>query len=241
MMRNSTLTTIAPTGTISILSACSSGIEPLFALSFTRRNILEIGKTEMVEFNLAFSRALARRIKKRKLRGSILEKVAQTGSCQEVEGVPSDLARIFVTSHDISFKWHVAMQAAWQKHVDSAVSKTINLPQTSTVEDVYQAYLTAYESGCMGVTIYRDKSREQQVLNLGQVLKEEIGETALRESAVSDSGNGERKEKEVLVSKHNVVVTNGDSGICPECRTSMVFHEGCVSCPNCSFSVCSVG
>lgn len=243
-MRNSTVTTIAPTGTISILASCSSGIEPVFALSFTRRNVLEIGKTEMVEFNAAFSRQLARRIKDRKRRERILDEVSKTGSCQQVSEVPSDLVKVFVTSHDISWKWHVRMQAGWQKHVDSAVSKTINLPSTATVEDVKQAYLSADESGCMGITIYRDRSRERQVLHLGRGLPTPVSldgavvsETAHKASL--QQGNGRRKTQDEP-HWHRYVVTNGDSSICPECRTPMVFHEGCATCPNCSYSFCNV-
>jgi len=242
-MRNSTVTTIAPTGTISILASCSSGIEPVFALSFTRRNVLEIGKTEMVEFNSAFSRQLSRRIKNRERRERIFTEVSKTGGCQQVSGVPADLAKVFATSHDISWKWHVRMQAGWQKHVDSAVSKTINLPSTSTVEDVKQAYLFADESGCMGITIYRDRSRERQVLHLGQGLLAPVsldgaGVSETSPKASLQQGNGSRKTKDKF-HRHRYVVTNGDSSICPECRTPMVFHEGCATCPNCSYSFCS--
>ena len=244
-IRNSTITTIAPTGTISILASCSSGIEPLFALSYTRRNILEIGKTEMVEFNAAFSRALSRRVRQRPVFNRILDEVSRTGGCQGVSGVPLDLAKVFVTSHDISYGWHVRMQAAWQHHVDSAVSKTINLPSSATVEDVYQAYLSAYESGCMGITIYRDRSRDQQVLHLGQgtAASETVDTVAASKAMVAaadsfPSGNGHREGGNGGVS-HHYVVTNGDSGLCPECKTPMVFHEGCATCPNCSYSFCS--
>lgn len=227
-MRNSTITTIAPTGTISILASCSSGIEPIFALSFTRSNILDIGKTELVEFNGQFRRELVELIKNRKKYGQILEEVARTGSCQQVEEIPDELKRIFVTSHDIDWKWHIKMQAAWQRHIDSAVSKTINLKENATIDDVKQAYLMAYDTGCMGITIYRDKSKKQQVLNLGRApfLK------------TNREGDGEKRKKQ---HKHSYVVFNGEEGVCPYCRTPMAFQGGCASCPSCSYSYCSAG
>ena len=233
-MRNSTVTTIAPTGTISILASCSSGIEPIFALSFTRRNILDIGKTELTEFNAEFKRQLANRVRSRKRRERILSEVAQTGSCQDIDGVPDDLQRIFATSHDIRWKWHVKMQAAWQRYFDSAVSKTINLPETATVEDVRRAYLMAYDTGCMGITIYRDKSRSQQVLNLGKVSSGGSSEVV---ELVDGEVNGEVRQE---LHEHRYVVVNGDEGICPDCRTPMVFQDGCATCPNCSYSYCNV-
>ncbi|OGY21140.1 MAG: ribonucleoside-diphosphate reductase, adenosylcobalamin-dependent [Candidatus Chisholmbacteria bacterium RIFCSPLOWO2_01_FULL_49_14] len=245
-MRNSTLTTIAPTGTISILASCSSGIEPIFALSFTRRNILDIGKTELVEYNDEFSRQLRLRIRNRKRYQAILQEVARLGTCQTLDEVPKDLKRIFVTSHDISWEWHVRMQAVWQGSVDSAVSKTINLPSSATVADVAQAYREAYETGCMGITIYRDHSRSQQVLNLGQPVSAE-GNVRLAEPLIQDSslkifpngegnGNGHTKDQNA-----QMVVSNGDEGLCPECHSILVFQDGCSSCPNCSYSYCSVG
>lgn len=228
-MRNSTITTIAPTGTISILAACSSGIEPHFALAFTRRNILDIGRTALPEFNAEFRRRLAATVRNRKQRQEILEAVAQRGSCQGVAGVPAELERVFVTSHDISWKWHVRMQAAWQAHIDSAVSKTINLPVGAAVADVRDAYRTAYKTGCMGITIYRDKSRVQQVLNLGN------GAVIADDETSHPLGNGERRQTHT----HRYLIINGEEGICPECQSTMMFQDGCATCPNCAYSYCS--
>lgn len=243
VMRNSTVTTIAPTGTISILASCSSGIEPIFALSFTRRNILEIGKTELIEYNAEFQRQLHARVRNRKHYQVILQEVARLGTCQPLNEVPHDLKRIFVTSHDISWEWHVRMQAAWQESIDSAVSKTVNLPVTATVTDVGDAYREAYNTGCMGITIYRDRSRNQQVLNLG-LSTAPNGDMRPKVSLGADfpqgilsngeeNGNGRRTHHD-----HEMVVSNGDEGVCPECHTTMVFQDGCATCPQCAYSYC---
>jgi len=161
-MRNATTTTIAPTGTISIISGCSSGIEPLFAVSFVRR-VLE--GTELVEVHPYFE-ALA------KSRGfyslELMKSVAQTGSIRDFKEIPQDVRRLFVTAHEVSPQWHIRLQAAWQKYTDNAVSKTVNFPRQATAEDVREVYLQAFELGLKGVTIYRDGSREEQVLSFGK-------------------------------------------------------------------------
>ncbi|MFA5095969.1 MAG: vitamin B12-dependent ribonucleotide reductase, partial [Candidatus Omnitrophota bacterium] len=161
-MRNATLTTIAPTGTISIIAGpCSSGIEPLFAISYYR-NVMDNDKLVEVE-PLFEETAKERGFYSREL----MEKIAETGSLRHIEGVPEDIKRVFVTAHDIAPEWHVRMQAAFQKYVHNATSKTINFPHDSGIEDVRKAYLLAYQLDCKGITVYRDRSREEQVLNIG--------------------------------------------------------------------------
>ncbi len=160
-MRNSTVTTIAPTGTISIISGCSSGIEPLFAVAFVR-NVME--GTRLVEVNKDFERIA-------KERGfyseELMIKITKTGSVQSLKEVPADVKKIFRTALDISPEWHVKIQAAFQKHVDNAVSKTCNLPETASVEDVKKIFLLAYQLKCKGITVYRYGSKKNQVLSFG--------------------------------------------------------------------------
>ena len=165
-MRNATITTIAPTGSISIIAGCSSGIEPLFAISFMR-NVLE--GTRLFEINPLFEMTA-------KERGfysaELLEEIARTGSVQGIKGVPEDVKRVFVTALDISPEWHVRMQAAFQKYTDNAVSKTVNLPQEVTIEDVKKVFWLAYRLKCKGITVYRYGSKPEQVLNIGEIKTE---------------------------------------------------------------------
>jgi ribonucleoside-diphosphate reductase alpha chain len=162
-LRNSTVTTVAPTGTISIIAGCSSGIEPIFAISFIR-NVL--GGTRLFETNPLFEMMA-------KERGfysaKVLEEIAQTGSVQKIEGVPDDVKRLFVTALDIKPEWHVRMQAVFQKYTDNAVSKTVNLPTEATIEDVRKIYEMAWKLKCKGVTIFRYGSKPEQVLYIGEI------------------------------------------------------------------------
>ncbi|MGD9042117.1 MAG: vitamin B12-dependent ribonucleotide reductase [Desulfobacterales bacterium] len=161
-LRNATCTTIAPTGTLSIIAGCSSGIEPLFALSFIR-NVMDNDK--LLEVNPHFEEvANDQRFYSREL----MDEIAKRGSIKKIKQIPKDVRKVFVTAHDVSPDWHIRMQAAFQKYTDNAVSKTVNLPRDATVEDVMKVYNLANELGCKGVTIYRDGSKENQVLSFSQ-------------------------------------------------------------------------
>ena len=167
-MRNATRTTIAPTGTLSIIASCSSGIEPIFAVAYTRKS--HLGKkgdewVELVEVNPYFKKIAKDRGFYAK---ELMEKIAQAGSLHDFAEIPDDVKRVFVTAHDIAPEWHVRMQAAFQKYIDNAVSKTINFPHLASKDDVAKAYLLSYELGCKGITIYRDGSRDVQVLTTGK-------------------------------------------------------------------------
>jgi len=161
-VRNASRTTIAPTGTLSMIAGCSSGIEPLFALSYTK-NILDGAK--MVEVNLHFEE-IAR--KKGFYSEELMQKLADGARLADIEGVPDDVKPAFVTAHEITPEWHVKMQASFQKSTDNAVSKTVNFSREATRENVAEVYRLAYEAGLKGITIYRDGSRDAQVLTTGK-------------------------------------------------------------------------
>jgi len=161
-LRNATTTTIAPTGTLSIIAGCSSGVEPLFAVSFVR-NVLE--GTKLYEVNPHFERVAKERGFWSK---ELIEKIAEEGSLKDISEIPDDVKKTFITAHDISPLDHVRMQAAFQKQVDNAVSKTVNFTHDATPKDVEEVYMLAYGLGCKGLTVYRDGSREEQVLSTGK-------------------------------------------------------------------------
>ena len=177
--RNATTTTIAPTGTLSILAGCSSGVEPLFALSFVR-NVMDNDK--LVETNPYFEAALKNADA---YSGKLMEEIAKVGSIAKMDHLPEGLRHVFVTSMDIEPIWHLKMQAAFQKFTDNAVSKTVNLPASATKEDIWDIYWKAYEYGCKGVTVYRDGSKTSQVLCTGDGDKKK-DKTARAGSIVKD-------------------------------------------------------
>ncbi len=186
-IRNATITTIAPTGTISIIANSSSGVEPLFAVSYVRQ---VMDDDILVEVNHRFE-TIARE------RGfyslELMQRIAEHGTIHGMEDIPADIQKIFVTAHDISPEVHIAMQAAFQKYTDNAVSKTVNFSNDATIDDVAQVYHLAYTMDCKGVTIYRDGSRDKQVLSM---LKKE--EQALRMSMDEEKALVKRERPKVL-------------------------------------------
>jgi ribonucleoside-diphosphate reductase alpha chain len=206
-LRNATTTTIAPTGTISILAGCSGGIEPLYAVSFVRQ---VLDGARLLDVHPLF-------IDEAKRGGwyseALMTRVAERGSVRGLDEVPADVQRIFVTAYDIAPEWHLRMQATFQKHVHNAVSKTINFSRSATVEQVEAAYREAYRLGCKGVTVYRDGSRDEQVLSFGETARTRPAE---------------------------IVAKAVEGGPCPECGAPMPpAHQGaCTVCLECGYSRC---
>lgn len=201
-LRNSTITTIAPTGTISIIADCSSGIEPVFALSYLHR-----AKTRGNEVRtLTIANQTFEKISQREgfYSDHLAQKVLEKGTVLGHPDVPEDWQKVFVTAPEIDPSWHVKMQAAFQKYTDNGVSKTINLPNHATVDDVAKAYLLAWETGCKGITIYRDGSKAAQVLNISATLKENEG--IVQSSLMGNQLEGGQESQDEVVAQRPVIL-----------------------------------
>jgi ribonucleoside-diphosphate reductase alpha chain len=218
--RNASRTTIAPTGTLSIIAGCSSGIEPLFALSYSR-HILD--GQQLIEVNPYFE-AIAR--KEGFYSAELMQQLAEGKTLRDFENVPDWVKDVFVTAHDITPEWHVRMQAAFQKFTDSAVSKTVNLPHEATIEDIAEIYMLAYKLGLKGITIYRDRSRESQVLNLAHI--EEAQEAKLTPRPRPKVTKGITERVTTGCGYIYVTVNFDDKGIC-EVFSSLGKAGGCAS------------
>lgn len=227
-LRNATITTIAPTGTLSIIAGCSSGIEPLFAVSYVR-TVME--GTKLIEVNPQFERVA-------KERGfwnrELMEKIAEKGTIQGFENIPSDVRESFVTAHDIIPLEHIMMQAAFQKYVDNAVSKTVNFPHNATPKDVEDVYLLAYKLGCKGITVYRDGSREEQVLTTGKAKTEQKAQPAEQKEKIVPKKRPEVISGSTRLMKTGcgnlyVSINEDENGQLFELFTSMGKAGGCAS------------
>lgn len=244
--RNAALTTVAPTGSISMLLECSSGIEPFFALSYN--------KTVMSGQKLAYINPfLEEELKKQGLhKEEIISEIEKTGTIQHIEEIPESVKKVFVTAMDIDADAHIKIQAAFQENVDNSISKTINFPNSATREDVRKGYILAWELRLKGCTVYRDGSRQEQVLNLNKKSKKEeksslpepkieTTETKFEEVSLPpvETANEERTHvplTTVSFNKKDVI----KSRKCPECGETVQVGEGCMLCLSCGFSACSV-
>lgn len=227
--RNCALVMVAPTGTISLLADTSSGIEPVFSLVQVRRSFNEDNHANAPtrEFTIAdpvFGEYLAEKFDTKTVE-KIMQQVLQDGGVEHVKELTKEDKRIFATTHNISPEWHIKIQAAWQKWIDNSVSKTINFPHNATVEDVKKAYMLGWKLGLKGITIYRDGSKMDQVLNVAGKESKLSKDATVRSDAHT----------------HTTKPASGEKQICPECASaSLKFESGCVSCPDCGWSKCTM-
>ena len=224
-LRNATTTCIAPTGTISMIAGASGGVEPLFGLVFSR---LIMDGTEMLEVNPIFKDYM---LSHNLYSDNLMAQIAKDGSLSHVEGVPNEIKRIFVTAHDIAPYWHVKMQAAFQLHVDNAVSKTVNFVESATREDIKEVYILAYKNNLKGITVYRNNSRQFQPMNL---------DTKKKEPKIEIKPIEKNLEPKVEENREEYNPTGEIKTIkCPECGNEIQMAEGCFICLNCGYSGCS--
>ncbi|MDO8987559.1 MAG: TSCPD domain-containing protein, partial [Coriobacteriia bacterium] len=226
-MRNATVTTIAPTGTLSIIANSSSGVEPLFAVSYVRT---VMDNDRLIEVNPIFEEIA---VKRGFYSSELMALIADHGSVDDIDDVPEDVRRIFVTAHDIRPEWHVRMQAAFQKHTDNAVSKTVNFGHDATAEDVRHVYDLADELGVKGVTIYRDGSKDNQVLTTGKTSKSGAAEEHARPGEIEPRPRpmvtqGRTEKIQTGCGNLYVTVNWDEQGMC-EVFTQMGKSGGCAS------------
>ncbi|MGI6029189.1 MAG: vitamin B12-dependent ribonucleotide reductase [Candidatus Heteroscillospira sp.] len=226
-IRNATVTTIAPTGTLSIIAGVSSGVEPVFAYAYIR-NIMD--GTHFVETNSILRDKLAER---GLLTDSLMRRVADEGTLAHIPGLPEEIKRVFVCAHDVSPIWHIRMQAAFQEHTDNAVSKTVNFANSATREDVSEVYQLAWRLGCKGTTIYRDGSRAEQVLNIGKISDGKADSESAEYGSLlprkrPDVTTGFTEKVRIGCGKLYITVNYDDHGIC-EVFTNTGRAGGCPS------------
>ncbi len=228
-IRNSAHTTVAPTGSIAMMFECSSGIEPFFALAYYK----EVMNGQRLIYLNPFLKA---ELKKLDLDNEeIIQKIQEQGTIQNIKEIPEETKKVFVTAMDINAEDHITMQAAFQKHVDNSISKTINFSNSATREDVKEGYVRAWELGLKGCTVYRDGSRQEQVLNIAKVededekIEKKATEIPLPPIMETKREQGSLTKKEIIANKK-----------CPECEGAIQVSEGCMMCLSCGFSVCAV-
>lgn len=236
-LRNSTVTTIAPTGTISIITGgASQGIEPLFSVAYMR-NVKESLGSNLIEVDNEFEHYA---LEYNFYSDELMKKIAGRVSIQDVEEIPDGIRQLFVTAFDISPEWHVKMQAAFQKYTDNAVSKTINFPNYATPQDIENAYMLAYKLGCKGITVYRDGSKSIQVL---QAIDK--GGSTEKQRGLHESKQEHMKKQETVKiaalrdSATTYVLSPAKQKACSSCGSNMIAAEGCFICPKCGYSECS--
>lgn len=232
-----------------MLADASSGIEPVFALAYTKNVVEDAGLSYINKF---FAQELDQSLwadgdAEHKVRDRIVREVAERGTIANISGVPETVKTVYRTAHDIAPEWHIAMQAAWQKYTDNAVSKTINFPHSATIDDVESAYMMAWKMGCKGITIYRDGSKDGQILSVGSS-NQRISESANR--GVSESENQQIIQSKIkietlkertgkLANQQTNKLTGKHPEICPECGGKLAVEEGCAKCYGCGYSVCN--
>jgi len=225
-VRNATRTTIAPTGTLSIIAGCSGGIEPLFALVYTR-NILDGAR--MIEANTYFEEAAK---KGGFYSEELMKQLAGGAHLSDLEGVPNNVKKVFVTAHEISPEWHVEMQSVFQKYTDNAVSKTVNFSHEAAKDDVANVYMLAYEKGLKGITIYRDRSREGQPMSTGQTTTQTVAEkkteTTITPRKRAKRTTGVTEKVNTGCGSLYVTINSDEAGIC-EVFSNLGKAGGCAS------------
>lgn len=262
--RNCALTMIAPTGTTSILANVSSGIEPVFSLVSKRRTFYEDDKNnhstkELLVIDPVFRKYLDKNIASKKRRNQILQQIAETNSLENIPEISESDRKVFITTHHIQPKWHVKIQAAWQKYFDNSVSKTINFPHDATVDQVKEAYFMAWKLGCKGITIYRDGSKQDQVLNLASKAKQtkngkiftKVQKSEIKVDSKTQNEHIKISESKLTVSKdsnskkikskqlaNNIIKnTSQQDNLCPNCSQPLAINnESLQVCYNCGFT-----
>jgi len=255
--RNCALCMIAPTGTISMLADCSSGIEPVFSLVTVRKTFFEGNKSnrpteELILTDPVFKDFVQLKTNNQQLTAQLLTQVANDNSLENIEELDKKDKHVFVTSQEITPKWHIKIQAAWQKYFDNSVSKTINFPNSASVEDVKKAYMMAWRLGCKGITIYRDGSKQDQVLNLSKTSLENNKIQMSNDKSITNNKYQNLKQKEsnpsffkesnaklrdsgeILTQNTKYQIPNTNS--CPECGAPIHKNGGVTVCHECGWS-----